>query len=89
MTNELPMTATRGVYLVYLCAYGTTTDDETDVYTNCEIGVAGEVDGDGSALVALAGSIAHDPEQVDARAGETGVTITGIQVVSCGGQGDI
>lgn len=71
-TVELPTATPRRVNLVDLCAHGTTSDDETDVYADGEIGLAGETDGDGSALGSLAGSIAHDPEQVDAGAGKAG-----------------
>lgn len=92
-TLELP-TATSGcVHLVDLGAYGTTTDDETDVYADGEICVAGEIDGDGSALGSLAGGIAHDPEQVDAGAGEAGEAgggIAGVEVLGggCDGVGE-
>lgn len=85
MTHELPATTTRRVYLVDLSGHGTTSDDETDVYADGEVGLAGEVDGDGCALVALAGSVAHDPEEVDAGAGEAGgggCGVAGIQVLA-------
>ena len=65
-TLELPTTTTGRVNFVDLRAYGTTSDDKTDVYTDGEIGLAREIDGDKGALGSLAGCVAHDPEQVDA-----------------------
>ena len=48
-----------------LGAHSATPDDKTDVYTDGHIGLAREIDGDKSAFISLAGSVAHDPEQVD------------------------
>lgn len=90
MAGELPAAAPGGIDLVDLGAHGATADDEADVYADGEICLAGEVDGDGGAVVALAGGIAHDPEEVDAGAGEAGGAargIAGVEVLACGGQG--
>ena len=72
-----------------LSGYGTSSDDETDVNADGEVGLAREINGDKGAFGALSGSVTHDPEEVDAGAGEAGGGGGACaEVLACGGEGE-